>query len=125
MTTKPLSRNQDSFDVAKIKAEAEHRLSRGKAENRSSVEEYKVEADLQKAIQAGAHGIIGRLLGDKDHAPTNVVALCLVLLVVATTTLASVDSQHANAMFEMTRAVVFAAMGYFAGTRTKSREASA
>lgn len=123
MTTDSGDNNLPVLDVDKISPEEQYMPKQDKiGDKKLSLDKRKIEADLQKSMQRGAQGVVGRILGDRDHAPTNVVALCLVLLVVATTVLASLDAPAAADMIEVTKAVLFASMGYFAGVRGRPRE---
>lgn len=125
MTIESENKDLSILDLDKISPEEEYTSDQGRlGDKQMSLDRRKVEADLQKSMQRGAQGVVGRILGDKDHAPTNVVAVCLVLLVVATTVLASLGSSAAADMIEVTKAVLFAAMGYFAGARTVGRSRS-
>ena len=120
MTTETESRDRPTLDVDKINPEDEYTSSHGKlGDKKLSLDRRKVEADLQKSMQRQAHGAIGRIVGDKDHAPTNVVALCLILLITTTGILAIVGSEALPAIFDITRTVLVAAMGYFAGVRSR------
>lgn len=120
MTIEAEDKDLSILDVDKISPEEEYTSDQGKlGDKRLSLDRRKVEADLQKSMQRGAQGVVGMILGDKDHAPTNTVALCLVVFVGVSATLAFLRYEDTIGMIDMTKAVIFASLGYFAGARSR------
>ena len=123
MTTESTNKDRHSFDVDKIDAEPDFSSDQDKLEDkRLALEKRKIEADLQTSMQQRAQGVIGKILGGKDHAPIYAISLCVVLLVLASAALSLLGREDPLGIVDMTKTVVFASLGYFAGTRTKSRE---
>ena len=112
-------RNSRQLDVDRISAEsASQQLSRINAEDQQLVlEEHKVKAAIAKDRQAQAQGAIGKILGDREHAPVYVACTAFIVLVVVLGCLAVFHEESRSSVIEVGKAIIFGVLGYFAGIK--------
>lgn len=126
MTIESENKDLSILDLDKISPEEEYTSDQGRlGDKKLALDRRKVEADLQKSMQRGAQGAVGRLLGDRDHAPTNAVGLSLLLMVIVSATLAFIGYEDTIGFVDLAKGVIIGVFGYFAGARTVGRSRSA
>lgn len=114
----PEEDGRSSFDVAKISPEPPASVQHNTEEKRLFLEGRRLEGDLQASRQSQAQGILGKVLGDKDHAPTNAVGFSLLFLVAVSASLALMRYEDTIGFVDLAKSVIIGAFGYFAGART-------
>lgn len=114
---------RSAFDVAKIGAEpsTSRSMQHHIEEKRLFLEGRRLEGDLQASMQSQAQGTLGKILGDRDHAPTNAVGFSLLFLVVVSAALAFMRYEDTIGFVDLAKSVIIGAFGYFAGARAVRR----
>ena len=122
----PEESGQSSFEVDKIgdAPSASKSMQHLTEEKRLVLEGRRLEADLQASMQSQAQGFLGKVLGDRDHAPTNAVGFSLLFLVAVSAVLAFIGYEDTIGFVDLAKGVIIGAFGYFAGARTVGRSRS-
>ena len=114
------NRNSGQLKVNKIHAESEPQEStEDNLEARQlDVEERKFKAEIEKDKQVLAQGILGKVFGDREHAPANIVAAVSIMLVLMFAYLAIFHESSRTGVFDLVKTVIIAMLGYFAGKKS-------
>lgn len=119
MGTDPSDRSSRQLDVDKIRAESESQQlpTHNVEDQRFALDEHKIKAEIAKDRQAQAQGIIGNVLGDREHAPVYVACTAFIVFVVVLGYLAVFHEENRSSVVELVKATIFAMLGYFAGIK--------
>ena len=119
MGTDPPDRNSRRLEVDKIRAESESQsFTEDNVEDRRfALDEHKTKAAIAKDRQAQAQGAVGKILGDREHAPVYVACTAFIVLVVVLGCLAVFHEESRSSVIEVGKAIIFGVLGYFAGIK--------
>ena len=82
---------------------------------------YQIYYQHTKDIKAQEQGLIGKVLGDRDHAPINIVGIILALVIGTLCYLAIFTDEYGKDVVEMLKFCVLTGVGFLAGRRYPSR----
>ena len=119
MGTDPSDKSSRQFDVDRIRAEPESQafITNNVEDRRFALDEHKIKAEIAKDRQAQAQGVIGKVLGDREHAPVYVACIAFIAAVLVLVYLAAFHEESRNGVVELFKATIFAMLGYFAGIK--------
>ena len=83
--------------------------------------EYQHYFQYEKDRKAQEQGLIGKVLGDRHHAPTNIICIILLLVTLILCTLAFIDVEFRPEIYELLKFLILIGIGFLAGTRYPSK----
>ena len=114
------SREQLAVDKIEPEQSSQHASgdsSVGESENAESEHYYQHARD----IKAQEQGWIGKVLGDRNHAPINIVCIILVLVVGTLCYLVIFADVYRQEVLELLKFLMLAGIGFLAGSKYSSK----